>query len=422
MGGGKREVFKNWYIESEVRRIINKPIEEITMDDLRSIKGLKIEIHDAPWEKERIEEVSKLTQLEELVLRGMELEDISSLTKLKKLRRLDLGDNKIQDFSCLTELINLEYLNLEYNNIQKLPCLERLSNLRELNLYCNPIQVVDNLNNLRKIKSINLSRTKVQWISLDFAHQITEIGIPVGLLNYDFIQTFTGIKSLIIEDVDEKSIGLEAILKHKSLCDLQKLTIKGIHMRGVKAILHLKQLIHLDLRGNGLRDISGLEDLTYLKYLDLSSNWIDDISCLKTLVELETLLVYHTFINNISVVKHLKKLKNLDCVGCKVADINSVVGLNELETLKIARTCVKDIAPLKKLPQLKQVYKEEIWDNNKPLSTLKGINKDLNSDCLNKFIDWVQQIGGKVKIRDNHSRVVTEALNERYPVIPKQYG
>ncbi|MEM8637405.1 MAG: leucine-rich repeat domain-containing protein [Cyanobacteria bacterium P01_G01_bin.54] len=90
--------------------------------------------------REFIEELSSLgtlTNLQQLVLYGNEIQDIPPLRTLNHLRQLWLEDNQIQDISSLSALVNLEWLAISHNQIQDIRPLSPLTNLQTLGLIDN---------------------------------------------------------------------------------------------------------------------------------------------------------------------------------------------------------------------------------------------------------------------------------------------
>ena len=88
--------------------------------------------------------ISKLTNLEEIWMRGNKIENMDELAPLKKLRVIQLGINKIQEIPAFIEnLSSLEILELEENKLREIPTgLTKLTKLRQLRLNNNYISKI----------------------------------------------------------------------------------------------------------------------------------------------------------------------------------------------------------------------------------------------------------------------------------------
>ena len=95
-----------------------------------------------------IKGLSKLANLEHLLLQRNKIIKIEGLEDLKKLKILNLSKNEISEIQNLTNLTNLEELDLSYNKINKIENLDSLEKLKVLSLENNKIKEIQNLENL----------------------------------------------------------------------------------------------------------------------------------------------------------------------------------------------------------------------------------------------------------------------------------
>ena len=86
-----------------------------------------------------ISNLTLLSELEKLTLRGDNLENIYSLQWIISLKHLDLACNKIQDATPLASLYQLETLNVSSNSLTSIAPFVGLTNLKELDLSGNNI-------------------------------------------------------------------------------------------------------------------------------------------------------------------------------------------------------------------------------------------------------------------------------------------
>jgi hypothetical protein len=117
----------------------------------------------------RIEDISSLSSLNELIclqLSYNHINDISPLKSLKNLKELDLRNNRIKDISALSELTNLETLYITDNDsLNDISALSVLSNLRQLDLGWNGIRDINSLSMLTELEVLYLNSNNISDIS-----------------------------------------------------------------------------------------------------------------------------------------------------------------------------------------------------------------------------------------------------------------
>jgi len=155
--------FKDINFEKVIRKTLNKPIGDITSDDVQKITRLTIS-------DESIKDISGIeyfTNLREFSLSDSSVSDISSLSGLIKLKKLSLPNNEIIDITPLKGLTNLIFLDLknsslEYigqhkNRISNISALSGLKNLKNLCMSSDYIQDYSPLGSLSGLKSLYLT-------------------------------------------------------------------------------------------------------------------------------------------------------------------------------------------------------------------------------------------------------------------------
>jgi len=159
--------FKDINFENAIRKTLNKPIGDITSDDVQKITKLTIS-------DESIKDISGIeyfTNLREFSLTDSSVSDISSLSGLTKLRKLSLPNNEIVDIAPIKGLTNLIFLDLknsslEYigqhkNRISNLEPLSGLKNLKNLCISSDYIYDYSPLGSLSGLKSLYLTGSPV---------------------------------------------------------------------------------------------------------------------------------------------------------------------------------------------------------------------------------------------------------------------
>ena len=107
------------------------------LDRFPNLEELKIR---ANYRMEKMEGLSVLRNLKQLLIRGTSIKQIEGLEQLTNLEVLDLSDNEILEINGLSQLTKLRKLNLNENDIRKVENLDGLINLELLMIEANKIQ------------------------------------------------------------------------------------------------------------------------------------------------------------------------------------------------------------------------------------------------------------------------------------------
>ena len=100
-----------------------------------------------------------LSNLEEIALHQQDIEKIELFDKLTRhIKILLLQNNQIEKMENLSKLKELEYLNLALNNIEVIEGLDGCESLNKLDMTCNFVKLeglMESLTNLRKVESLS---------------------------------------------------------------------------------------------------------------------------------------------------------------------------------------------------------------------------------------------------------------------------
>lgn len=181
--------------------------------------------------------ITKLKNLDVLVLNNVCLSDIDFVKELTNLRRLALPHNHIDNGEPISYLHKLEFLNLEDNDLSDIAFVTELKNLTELIIQDNKeICDITPLSDLIKLEGLFISNTS-----------ITDISTLRFLINLNALEMY------------------------------------GNKISDLKPLAELKDLEWLDARDNNIVDVSPLCELENLEFLYLSGNPISNLEVLKTL-------------------------------------------------------------------------------------------------------------------------------------------
>ena len=114
-------------LEFVIREILDKPDDELTIEDLESIET--IFVNSNTYDLSDLKGIEYCTNLIHLSISVSDIEDISYVSNLIKLEILDLAANNVRDITPLSNLVNLSSLVLRHNPINYLSELTNLTNL-----------------------------------------------------------------------------------------------------------------------------------------------------------------------------------------------------------------------------------------------------------------------------------------------------
>ena len=328
-------------------------------------RRFKIPTNDEAIITELPEEIGLMTWLEELSLKGNEIQSLpNGLFKLKALKKLDLCGNKVVElpdsFSDLVKLIHLslgsigftsipksvfslsklQVLDLSWNrNIVELsPLIAELENLEELNLESNALTAMPiELGTLKKLKILSL-----------YQNQLTSFP--------ECICDLSGLEELKIGN--QKIAALPSDMK--GLKKLKKLDLDSAEVQEIpNSIGDLKNLEVLNLNKNNITAISAsLGECHNLSKLTLNFNKSltsipDAIGSLENLEELHC-YECKSITAFPSRLSKMKKLRILDLSGCQISELpKAVFELESLVELKLFELPITELNPeIKKLKNL----------------------------------------------------------------------
>lgn len=109
-----------------------------------------------------IEEIGKLLNLEELVLRSISLPNLDFISKLNKLWSIDIKLGGIKDFTVLYKLPQVKYLELwQIKGLSDISFISKMTELQNLHLESMiNVTVLPSLEKLKKLRRIKLMNLK----------------------------------------------------------------------------------------------------------------------------------------------------------------------------------------------------------------------------------------------------------------------
>ncbi|MDP4266217.1 MAG: leucine-rich repeat domain-containing protein [Bacteroidota bacterium] len=207
---------------------------------------------------EKLVVLTKLTQLEELLISSNMKTNITNLDFVEKLTNLKIftiTDCKISNIEPISKLVNLRELNVSNNRIFSLRPIKNLINLKVLNFSLNKVRQLSHLSDLKQIKSLECSYNKIKSL--------------------DSIENFIN-----LEHLDCSFNPINSLEPIKTLYNLNNLNCSFSSVKSLDPLKELKKVKTISIqytRISSLKSLLKLDDLEYLYYNYLNNSEINDI-------------------------------------------------------------------------------------------------------------------------------------------------
>lgn len=283
------------------------------------------------------------TDVTELNLSGMGIQNISAIANCKQLKKLDLSGNSISDLSPLMDIPTLEWLNIANNYVSDLRPLMGMSSLRFVNASGNVFSSTVPLGNMTGLTELHLSDNNISDFSgLRKLKSLQTLGLDnCGLTNEALLSLseLTGLRALMIEN--NLNISGEAVdllrqslvfceVTHSDLTymvdidgyaiadDSSTITLSGLGISDISNFSKFTNPETVDLSNNTISNLYPIQDApnrNLIKNLNLSSNSIMDVTALGMCYGLETLDVSYNMISSELPFMSLSNLRTLNVTG-----------------------------------------------------------------------------------------------------------
>lgn len=279
------------------------------------------------------------TEVAELNLSGMGLQNISALSNCKNLQRLDLSGNSITDLSPLMDLPLLQWLNISNNAVSDLRPLMGMSSIRFLNASGNYISSTVPLGNMTGLTELHLSDNSIYDFSgLKKLRSLQTLGLAnTNLTNEGLLSLIdlTNLSSLNIEN--NTSLTRDAVQTLESNLYSCRITYSELsYMVYIDNYALDGDSVNIDLSGLNIFDISALSQFSNPETINLSRNNISNI------------YVFQSASNRLLI-------KSLDLSYNALSDITPLASLSNLEYLDLSYNMISSELPLLALTNLRQL-------------------------------------------------------------------
>lgn len=309
-------------------------------------------------------DLSGMTELRGLSVRGMEIDDIvSMLPDAGKIIELRLAD--IQSMEGISCFVNLEKLYIQNMPDENLKQLIVLKNLKELSLEDTVSSDSGSSENELRVRDYSAISVMPGLESLYLESDIIrDVGFLEGLsglssltlkessvISLEPLGELTGLRSLcLIDNNDVKDF--DAVGR---LTGLRELTIKKAVTQTDPDLSALTELEKLDV--SGLGSVASLRDLKKIKELSIRNCNVDGIDALSTLSGVERLTFYSVWNSASYYIKGLEFLEGM--TNLKYADFNGDIHNTQWFGFDYRLQVAGDVSCVFNLPNLEELYLDE---------------------------------------------------------------
>ena len=283
------------------------------------------------------------SNITDLDLSEMGIRDISALANCQFLTRLNLSGNAISDLSPLMNLPYLQYLDISFNSVSDLRPLMGVDTLVFLNASGNAVNTTSPLTMMNGLSSLYLDDNPIwDFSGLRRVVTLNALGLSnTGMTDSDllYLRGLSGLTDLNIENnpaltgeaVDDLRSYLRAChIRHDALgydidfdgvvvkSDSEVLSLSGLGIADISAVMRLNSLRSLDLSGNSISNLYALElaDCRFtLTDLNLRENNISDLTPLASLMNVEVLDLSFNYATAVLPLLNLSSLRTLILTG-----------------------------------------------------------------------------------------------------------
>ncbi|MGU3371881.1 leucine-rich repeat domain-containing protein [Bacillus mycoides] len=246
------------------RENLNTPI---TKEDLLKVKSLIV----VEAKSKGIKDVSGLeymTNLENLTLEEVKLENIQFISKLRQLKSLSITYGELEDIGPLAELEHVEILSLRNNKISDLSPLSQMKKIKMLDLNSNYIKDIKPLFTVTTLRTLTVANNQISNANLAGIEQLKNVkNLSLSNNGLTNIEHITSMKKLVELDLSKNELkNIEPLLR---LSTVQSLNLEENYISDITPLSQLIGLYDLKLGSNEIRDVRPVQELGKRMYIDI---------------------------------------------------------------------------------------------------------------------------------------------------------
>ncbi|GAB6451474.1 NEAT domain-containing protein [Bacillus cereus] len=257
------------------RENLNTPI---TKEDLLKVKSL-IVVEAKSKGIKNVSGLEYMTNLENLTLEEVKLENIQFISNLRELKSLSITYGELENIGPLAELEHIENLSLRNNKISDLSPLSQMQKIKMLDLNSNYIKDITSLFTVTSLRTLTLANNQISNANLAGIEQLKNVK-KLSLSNNGLtnIEQITPMKK--IADLDLSKNELKNIEPLSSLSTVQSLNLEENYISDITPLSQLTGLYDLKLGSNEIRDVRPVQELGKRMYVDIQRQkvFLDEVS------------------------------------------------------------------------------------------------------------------------------------------------
>ena len=344
---------KNLSRLTSLKHLTIRGMKDTSLDGIGQLSQLEsLQIHrDSPLTD--IDDLRTLSQLKSLRLVG-QFKDIDAIETLQTLRHLSLKSDQLVDVQSLVGHSKLSQLSIESDSLEDLSGFQGLTSLRGLHLKHLPATEFSQLANLEKIFSVNLVDLQCQdidWLSRN------ELLHDVNINQCNQLEDLDGLNGIGLFRLQiGYCLQLNVANSFRDLRGLRELELLGWNRKNVTPIERLKNLRRLTITNSPrFRTLAGLETLNQLEVIDIQlCPSLEDLSSLGGHVQLKNLKLYNCeLVEQGNWLMTLTGLEHLQIGVCD--DLSCFANMQSLVSLKIGSSNSTNVDGLEQAESLKNV-------------------------------------------------------------------
>ncbi|MGG0155436.1 leucine-rich repeat domain-containing protein, partial [Bacillus mycoides] len=249
----------------------------ITKEDLLKVKSLIV----VEAKSKGINDVSGLeymTNLENLMLEEVKLDNIHFISKLRKLKSVSITYGELEDIGPLAELEQMEFLTLRNNKISDVSPLNQMKKIKMLDLNSNYIKDIKPLFTVKSLRNLTVANNQISNAGLEGVHQLKNLKtFEISNNGLSNIEHINGMNKLIELGLSKNElVDLRPLSK---LPGLQKLNLEENYISDITPLSQLTGLYDLKLGSNEIRDVRPVQELGKRMYIDIQRQkiFLDDV-------------------------------------------------------------------------------------------------------------------------------------------------
>lgn len=366
----------------------NKPIEQLTWEEIDAIKGLEIKVD---YEEEWTLGYPNLNLIVTTLVEG------EKITKVYPIAKATLGDMvHYGDFAIFHGLEALKVervIDFPYNNVKSMKNLKILSigSLEGKNEFdaAYDIEALGELTDVENLEQLTIKGDSIT--SLAGGEKFTKLHTlhmkNTVIQDFTVLNQMSNLKHLSIED-NEQMIPIEELAK---LTQLESLTLKGDNILDVSSLETLVNLKKIYLEDTKVRDIHFMKGIPNLEHIELRNNYeLSNVEVLATLPNLKELMIGGSDfslpiipsltyfgvggISDARAFEYMPNLEKLEIQGASISNGNVIAKIKKLKELTLVGGYISsDISSLFNHPTLEKLTIKEgtfaLENTNKASST-----------------------------------------------------